>query len=278
MVQIFNYIDYQDFLRDHYLEQKQVKSFYSYRYIENKTGISASYYARIILKKKNLATAKVNLLADFLELENQEKEYFSTLVHFNRAKDDQTADELFARLIRLKNSSGTKITNFQYFSQWQAVPMRELLRTYTFTGSFKKLGEQFKPPLSAKEAKSAFKLLEEIGMIAFDNDGNPRPTDQILTTGDQWQSIAVRDFQKQMIQKAGESIELFEPEERDITSVTIGASKKTLDQIRDRLAQARKEIFEIIATESEVDEVYQVNFQIYPLTKLSGSKKERGSV
>jgi len=273
MIQVFQYLDYQDFLRDSYLEQKEAKSFYSYRYIERKTGISASFYARILLKKKNIPLAKIEHLANFLELQGNEKEYFICLVHFNRAKDEKTAQELFFKLSRLKNSSGVEIKNLSYFSQWQAVTLRELLKTYAFDGNFKELGQQFIPPITAKEAKSAFQLLKRLKLIEEDQQGIPRPRDQTLTTGDQWHSHAVRSFQKSMIEKASTAIDIIDPEERDITSITVGASKKTLVDIRERLAQARKEIFEIIATEPETDAVYQMNFQIFPLTQNNTAKK-----
>ncbi len=56
-------------------------------------------------------------------------------------------------------------------------------------------------------------------------------------------------------------------EERDISTVTVSTSQKCMIAVRERLAQARREILEMIAAEEGVDGVYQVNLQVFPLTK-----------
>ena len=85
MKPVFEYLDYRDFLKDHYDHNKKNR-FFSFRYIAAKTGIDASLYAKILNKQRHISTAKVAELCDFLKLKRTEKKYFELLVRFNRAK------------------------------------------------------------------------------------------------------------------------------------------------------------------------------------------------
>ncbi len=267
MNSIYNYLEYRDYLRDHFREEKSQKSFYSYRYISSKTGIDASYYVKILQKQKHLSEAKINKLMDFLKISGRRREYFKILASYNRSRNSTTAKELFNKLMKLKNSVGTQICNYNYFAQWYTIPMRELLNIYNFNGDYKKLAKQFSPPLKETEARKAIKTLKELNMISKDETGFYRPNDTHLTTGDQWSSAAISDFQKKMILMAGDAIEKLPKEERDISTVTVSTSKVCLDLISERLSQARREIMELIAAEEKVDGVYQINLQVFPLTK-----------
>lgn len=267
MKSIYNYLEYRDFLQDHFNEEKSLKSFYSYRYISRKTGIDASYYVKVLQKQKHIGESKIDNLMNFLKMGGRKREYFKILVSYNRTKNSTTAKELFTKLMNLKNSVGTEICNYNYFAQWYTIPMRELLNNYDFNGDYKKLAKQFTPALKETEARKAIHTLKELNMISKNDNGFFRPNKAHLTTGDQWSSIAIKDFQKKMISLAEDAIERFPKEERDISSVTVSTSKACLELISERLTQARREIMELIAAEEEVDGVYQINLQVFPLTQ-----------
>lgn len=267
MNSIYNYLEYRDFLQDHFNDEKANKSFYSYRYVSRKTGIDASYYVKVIQKQKHIGETKIAKLMDFLNLTGRKRDYFKILVSYNRTKNSTTAKELFSKLMNLKNSIGSEICNYNYFAQWYTIPIRELLNSYNFEGDYKKLAKQFTPPLKESEARKAINTLKDLKMIFKDDNGFYRPNSAHLTTGDQWSSIAVKDFQKKMISLAEDALDRFPKDKRDISTVTVSTSEKCLELISDRLSQARCEIMELISAEEEVDGVYQINLQVFPLTQ-----------
>ncbi len=267
MISLFSYLDYRDYLKDLFFEQKEIHSYYSYRYIAGKTGIDSSFYAKILGKQKHIGETKIEKMTDFLELTSRERDYFITLVQYNRSKSSELSKELFKKLMSLKKSSGTAINDYRYFSEWYTIPVRELLNHYNFDGDCKALAKQFAPAITERQSRNAIRTLTELNMVSEDSGGFLRPTDTLLTTGDQWRSDAIQKFQKQMINLAGSALERFPKEERDISTVTVSTSQKCMIAVRERLAQARREILEMIAAEEEVDGVYQVNLQVFPLTK-----------
>jgi uncharacterized protein (TIGR02147 family) len=56
MPNIFNYLNYRDFLKDYYEEHKAKSPCFSYKYLANKAGFkSKSFFHEVITGKKNLS-------------------------------------------------------------------------------------------------------------------------------------------------------------------------------------------------------------------------------
>lgn len=269
MNSLYSYLDYRDFLKDHYSDQKERHSYFSFRFVAQKIGIDASYYAKVLNRQKHLGETYIEPLADFLGFHGREREYFITLIHFNRARSSQIEKELFSRLISLKERCGTKIPahTYRFFSEWYIIPIRELINSSDFHGDYAALGNRLIPAISAAEAKRAVEILIELGMVAPDDSGILRQTEAVLTTGDQWRSAGIREFQKKMILNAAEALQALPAEKRDISSVTISTSFDTFEQIREKISQTRQEILEIVAADESVEQVFQLNFQLFPLAK-----------
>lgn len=272
MESLFCYLDYRDYLKDHYSDEKRRHRYFSFRYVSAKTGIDASFYVKVINKQKHISEKRVAQLMSFLKLSNKEREYFSLLVQYNRTKNRAVEKELFSKLMTLKNGSGELVENFSYFAQWYTIPVRELLSFYDFRGDYSALAAELNPPITTAEAKKAIKTLLSLKMIQEDEQGFLRPCDAIVTTGDQWQSIAISQFQKKMIYLAQEAVDTLPKEKRDISTLTVSTSEACLELIREKLALTRKEILEMVAHEDEVDAVYQINLQVFPLS--SGEVKK----
>jgi uncharacterized protein (TIGR02147 family) len=87
MNDIFDYMEYRNYLKDHYDCNKRSHTFFSFRYIALKTGLDASFYVKVLNKQKHIADTAVPALVDFLKFNKREGEYFAALVHFNKAKN-----------------------------------------------------------------------------------------------------------------------------------------------------------------------------------------------
>ena len=63
-------------------------------------------------------------------------------------------------------------------------------------------------------------------------------------------------------------------EDRDISTLTISTSRECLALIREKLSEIRREIIELVRKEEKTEEVFQLNFQIFPLTQNRTRKKQ----
>jgi uncharacterized protein (TIGR02147 family) len=72
-----------------------------------------------------------------------------------------------------------------------------------------------------------------------------------------------------------EAIDRFPPSERDVSSLTIGISKKSYSLIKQEIQEFKNRIIRIVDDDEDSDQVYNVNVQLFPLSK--NAEKEKGS-
>jgi len=128
--------------------------------------------------------------------------------------------------------------------------------------------------LTIFSSQRSIKLLLKLGLIAPDNTGRLRPANDFVTTNGVDQLKAVRSYQKSALKLAVGAIDTIPPELRDISTLTVSASRQCLEVIRERISDIRHEIIELVRKDKDVEEVYQINFQIFPLTRNKAKNKE----
>jgi uncharacterized protein (TIGR02147 family) len=276
MKPVFDYLEYRDYLKSHYEYNKERYPFYSYRYIGAKTGLDASFYVKVLQKQIHVSNKAIPALISFLKLNKKEGEYFKLLVRFNKAKQQEEMKLYFEKLIEMREplTHALDADRYEFFSKWYYIAMRELLNCYRFDGNYKALAMKLDPPISAAQARKAVELLVRLSLIKKREDGSYELTDQFVTTGESWNSIAIENFQKESIRLAGESIVRIPKQNRETSTVTVSASWECFTAMKERLREVRKELLEMAKLDESPQSVFQINFQIFPLT-TDPDKKEK---
>ncbi|MCX7725501.1 MAG: TIGR02147 family protein [Chitinispirillaceae bacterium] len=274
MEEIFKYLDYRDYLRDHYYFNKKNHSYFSFRYVAGKTGLDASFYVKVINKQKHISNSAILPLINFLKLSRREGSYFSALVHYNKAKTPEQEAFYLQKLLLLRKPNVSILSNdlYEYFTSWWNVAIRELLNIIPFKDDYNDLSPRLQPPITVQQAKRAIALLKRLGLIKEDENGYLRPTENFISTGDNIERVAIiNSFQKAMAKLGVNALNL-PKEERDISTLTISTSTKCIEMIKERISNLRQEIIELVRKEENVEEVYQINFQLFTLTKNRSKK------
>ena len=271
MKRLYEYFDYQEFLRDYYDEKKRGNPYMSYRYLGNHLHLDPGFLLKVLQGKLHLAERSLPKICSFFKFSEQESRYFEMLVRYNKAKTNTDIKIYFEKLISLRDSRSRPVEESQYafYQKWYHSAIHALLTTYTFRGSFKALASLLSPGITAREAQESIRLLMKIGLVKLNEEGVYRPTDAFITTGEKWRSAAIRDFQKETIRLSETSIDLHEKELRDISTVTVALSAKDLPEIRERIRQFRQSIL-TLDNDNVPDTVFQVNIQVFPVTKTIG--------
>jgi uncharacterized protein (TIGR02147 family) len=80
---------------------------------------------------------------------------------------------------------------------------------------------------------------------------------------------------RQMAELATPALEL-PKDERNFSGVTMGVSKETYDHIVNLLDEFRSKIIAIAAEDKNIEQVYRLNLQLFPLTKnIKENKNEK---
>jgi uncharacterized protein (TIGR02147 family) len=266
---VFSYFDYQLFLRDYYDEQKKEASYFSYRYLGDKMGLDAGFLVKVLQGKMHLSLKSVPSIAKYFKFDIKESEYFETLVRYGRAVSESEIKAFFEKLLSLKDVDADPVlaNQYEFYQKWYYSAIRELLGFYDFKGDFTALAVKLSPRISAKEAKKAVALLDQLKLICKDETGRYRQTNSFITTSDKWKSAAIHSFQKETIRLAGESLERHPKHIRDVSTITIAVSHKDFEEIRRRISDFRRSLLQM-TNENEADCVYQINLQAVPLTQI----------
>ncbi|MBD3391300.1 MAG: TIGR02147 family protein, partial [Chitinivibrionales bacterium] len=97
-------------------------------------------------------------------------------------------------------------------------------------------------------------------------------TDAVISTPSEVLSLAVTRYHRDMIALGRDAVERFGPSQRDIRSVTLGMSKEGYREVKRRLEAFWNDLLVFSETQGSQDTVYQVNMQLFPLTR---DKKKR---
>ena len=153
MQPIATYLDYRQFLRDHYAEQKRRNPRYSHRLFARKAGLTSSgFYSEVLNGKRQLAPAAVLRFAKALKLTAPEQAYFECLVAFNQAKTVEERNRHYGKLAgqRAARADVVGAERYEFYRHWYHAALRELIavrptRART-RNDFAQLGQSLEPP------------------------------------------------------------------------------------------------------------------------------------
>jgi uncharacterized protein (TIGR02147 family) len=272
MTDVFNYYDYREFLKDYFEDQKKNHPFFSYRYVAHKVGVDASNIVKIIQGKRNLSHSGVKKFTEFLKFNSRQAEYFEILIRFNRAKSDKDIKLLFERLLSIKDITPKYVeeNKYKFYQKWYYTAVAALLYYYDFKDDYKALAEQLDPPISVKQAKDTINLLEELDFIKKNEDGRYVHNNTIISTGKEWHSIAIQNFQEETLKLAFDALTNIPKKLRDISTLTITVTSEDLEKIKEITREYRKAVLKVVNESEHPECVYQLNMQLFPLTKFRG--------
>lgn len=270
MKPVFEYLDYRAYLKDYYDARKSRQAFFSYKMFGNKVGLDGSYLAKVLIGARHIADDSIGAFASACALEGKEAEYFDALVRFGKAKSDKEAKVYFEQLLSIKTVGAQQLLEYQfeYYRTWYHSAIRSILEYFDFRGDYRELAEGLSPAVSPGEAEESIALLTRLGLIQADEEGRYRTTNENITTGSQWRSLAIETFQEESIRLSGESIKRHPKHLRDFSTVTMTINAKDYPEIRERIREFRGTIINYVNRSTEPDRTYQLNIQFFPLSRI----------
>lgn len=275
MESIFAYTDYRNFLKDYYVFQRKRNKNFSHRYIAQKVGFkSAGHFSQILKGSTNLSSESALKLSKFMKLTKRESDFFEILVLFTQAKTHAERERYFDKMVFFKGADVKVLTEDQYefYRKWYYAAIREILAVYPFKDNYTALSQKIIPNISPLQAKEAIALLERLELIKINSDGLYERTERIISSGYNAPSVAVDSFLLSTIELGKEAIDRFPRGQRSISSITLSLPNEGVSIIEDELKTFRRHLLKIAQGYSNVDRVFQVNFQVFPLSQVKENK------
>ncbi len=265
---IFAYVDYRQYLRDYYDAAKANLPSFSYRYFARIAGISSPSFLRHVMRNERNLDEKVDNFAKGLGLNEEEHRFFALLVDFDQAATPEAKNEAFeavAATRRFRQARRLESEMFEYLSHWYYPAIREMAARTDFKNDPEWVATQLLPAIEPSEAKRALETLVELGFLELEN-GEIHRGEPTIATHHEVRSLAIANYHRQMLARAGESIERVPRPMRDLGAMTACVSLETLEEIKSRIHTFRELILELCDADPVHEVVIQFNSQLFPLS------------
>lgn len=271
---IFEYVNYRQFLEDYYNQKKKESGYFSYRYFSKKAGFSSHNVLKLVISgDRNIAVKSIDKYITALGLSPHEGSYFRSLVQYNQAKNEEDRVYHYNELIKLKEGAeGTILSELQFrvYSEWYHLVIREIvhLKDIPIKSDYRDIARVITPKVTALEVSESFELLQALNLIEAGSDGNWKQCDKGIKTLPEVRSKAVRMHNRKMIQLAEEAIARFEPHHREISGMMLTLSPEMYMKIKTKIQNFKDDILsDVLSDDKPASKVCQLNFQLFPVVK-----------
>ncbi len=281
-MKVFEYTDYRLFLKGYYEDVKSRNRRFSFQIFSQKAGFkNKGFLHNVIQGKKNLSKENAAHLAKAMGLNKHETQYFVYLVCFNQATKLKDRNQFHEEMSAIRTSGKEpwqpqiiRRDQFEYFSNVHNSVVRSLIGIHGFTGDYQGLAKKVRHRITPGQAKKSVQLLEKLGLIQKKN-GNYQVINRTISTEKEVESLALQNFHLKVASLAFEAISELPKDQRNVQGATLGISRKTYEQIAEKITQFRLEIQRMAEEDKNANSVYRLNLQLFPLAdnKVKRSRK-----
>lgn len=268
MKPIIDYIDFRQYMLDYYEDRKR-RSAFSWREFSKITGFSSSSYMKVVCDgKSKLSRLGVERVADAMGLTGFEKEYFRAMVKYGQAENEVAKKSAYESMLAIAKDHKVRVLQgdlFEFYDSWRNPVIRELapLMPGATPGE---IAKKCYPEVSAAEVRQSLDFLSRTGLLKKSIDGQLEQAETSVTGTPDATRLALRGMHRQMSKLATPAIDL-PREERNFSGVTMGISKDTYERIVKELDECRRKVIAIASEDKNIDQVYRLNLQLFPLTR-----------
>jgi uncharacterized protein (TIGR02147 family) len=157
---------------------------------------------------------------------------------------------------------------FEMISDWYHYAILELTRLDTFTPDPKWIARVL--GISVHLVNGAVERLQRLELLEIDGD---RWTDQsedwkLTTVASDFTAPALRNLQRQILEKALEALEEIPMPLRDQSSMTMAIDSSKLTEAKAKIKKFRRELAQFLSRGEVRDQVYNLGISLYPLTQI----------
>ena len=264
---VFEHNDYRTYLKATLAERAEKRDGYSLRAFSQKIGVSSSFLSEVLGRKKSLSVEVAFKIAVKLELNDAESQYFCLLTQYEQEEDPQFREEILRRLTALnphRKPQDLSVDLFKMISDWYHTAILELsyLRGFRFEAEYiaDKLG------ITKNEADLAIERLERLELIEKDEKGKYRKAHSQLLIESKIPNTALKNFHRQILEKAIESLDTQGPRERMSASDVLPIDSKYLPEVQRLSEQFSTAVMELSRKSEHRDAVYALATQFFNLT------------
>ncbi len=276
-ISVYDYLDYQKFLKDSYEDLHAQDADFSHRVLQRKAGYSESsnHFWQVATGYAKLGQQAAQRYARAFGLDAKETQYFSLMAAMNQARTDVDRN---AYLEQLKQAGGRKmqrngkLLRYEFYSDWMLPALRELVGLSDFREDPGWMALKLAPKITPRQARNGIDKLLDLGYLQRDETGALKPCEPFIgdwedrTDDDPLATLAIRNYHRRMIQLGSDALENHTQDKRLIIGTTMAVSRSQAGKIMEFLREEMKQVERIVLEDEPVETVCRLNIQYFPLT------------
>jgi uncharacterized protein (TIGR02147 family) len=271
MINIYDYVEPSQFLKDHLAEKKKLNSSFSLRSWAKLLGMKSHGPLHAILnQQRGIPKKLVPSLIQSLKLSKKDAKYFEALVDFQRSK---TLEEKDFHREKLESLSPTPLREVNDLEAYKYItdPVQIILAEMTQLKNFKNdpawIKKHFRINLNLRDIEIIIERLLKLGVVQEHGTKLLKRVEHIYTKFEVL-SDTIQDYHKVCSEMAITEISKQDILEREFNAVAFNIKMKDLPKIKESMREFINQLVEEYeAPPHKGDETYQLNLQFFSLTK-----------
>lgn len=218
---------------------------FSLRAFARLVEVNPAVLSRVLTGKRRLTFKLAVRIADALNLEMHEREkLYSTYTH--ETPNAHNEDSYLA----LKN--------------WYHYGITQIILLKNFREDYRWIAKTL--DISELEARNAVERLIRLKVLARDEDQELIKTNFHFDTTPEIAASGIKIFQKEIFEKAINSLEVDEDNERNISSITLAISEDKLIEAKKEIKNFKKNMTKLLV-DGEKTRIYNLSVSLFPLSE-----------
>ncbi len=244
---------YRSKLQEELASRQRVNPSYSIRAFARSLDMHHASVSAILRGERSIPSTQLDRIAANLGLSPAERVLMHQSAHPKKTEKRRLLEEE---------------RHFRIIAEWEHTAILSLMDLKVFKPNAKWIGRRL--GITTDRAATCLETLLREGLIKNCPDGSLKKDDQSFRTTDGVTSRALKKFHIEALEMGLKKLASIDYDDRENGAVTFALNKKRLPQLRSMLRSFRRRFMET-AEQGELDEVYQLCFQLYPLTERTPS-------
>lgn len=269
MRSIFEYLEYRDILKDSFEERKASDPQYCYRMMAESFGLHISNIFRVLQKETHLPARCQSRAIEFLGLTDRAAAYFLLLIAYARERKAKSRMEILEKALALRDVTPRKLIDQElaYYRDWWVSAIRSLLEVVDGRALPSELAAKLSPSVPEVEVAKALELLQELGLVKKAASGRlVLGVAHVSALAGNDKVKAMREYQRQILTLAAESIERHPPTTRDISTITLALDENSFAEVSGFLREIRRHAQRSADETKHPSQVMQLAIALFPLS------------
>lgn len=248
---------------------------YSLRAFARDLDLSPSRLSETMNLKSGVSLPTVEKISARLKLSKSESGFLRDLYLVDGKTNRGTRDIAMKSLSKARERTKIKeldTEKFKVIAEWYHTAILQMTDLNHFRPDIEWIANKL--GIAPERSRRAVERLFDLGLLFIEpSTGKWKQHPELMVTESEIPATAIRQYHRQMMQKAFRAIEDVPVERRNIQSMTFALPKDRYREVCGKIQDLLKEAWEISESESgdsRKDSLYAINVQFFPLIETTG--------